>query len=391
MQRQTQIEIGRRLLDFIDDGKPDMMDQTFQVDVTHYTSEDQAADEREILFRDYPIIVAASCELSNPGDFVTSEVTGVPALVVRNKDGAARAYINVCRHRGSRVETAKSGSKKRAFTCSYHGWTYDIDGSLKVIPQEFGFEGFDKSCHGLRELPVQEKHGFIWARHSPGEDFDADDYTAGAEQDLDSYGIKNWHHFKSVEIGCRMNWKLVMDTFFEAYHIGKLHTATIAHIFHEMATTFDAFGRNHRMVLGRRKIEELRDLPEDEWDVLPNTAVVYCMFPNTIIVYQADHIEIFRVFPGETPDQSIAILSFLTPEAPLTDKAVDYWQKNLDLLIATVQGEDFPAGETIQAGIPSGAQDHFIWGRYELALEHYHRSIKELLDRPPLIPQKAAE
>ncbi|NQV19887.1 MAG: Rieske 2Fe-2S domain-containing protein [Rhodospirillales bacterium] len=391
MERQTQIEIGRRLLDAVRDGKPDMMDQTFQVDVAHYTSIDQAADEREILFRDFPVMVAASCELPGPGDFVTSEATGVPSLVVRNKNGAARAFINVCRHRGSRVETAPSGSKKQAFTCSYHGWTYDTDGNLKVIPQEFGFEGFDKSCNGLRELPVVEKHGFIWVRHTPGEGFDLSDYTSGIEQDLDAYGLDTWHHFKTTEIRCRMNWKLVMDTFFEGYHIGKLHKATIAHIFNDMATAFDAFGRNHRLVLGRRKIEELRNLPESEWDVLPCTAVTYCLFPNTIIVYQADHVEIFRVFPGERPDESFAILSFLTPEAATTEKAKNYWQKNLDLLIETVKGEDFPAGETIQAGIPSGAQEHFTWGRYELALAHYHKGIKEVLGRPQLLPKKAAE
>jgi phenylpropionate dioxygenase-like ring-hydroxylating dioxygenase large terminal subunit len=98
----------------------------------------------------------------------------VPALVVRNRDGAARAFINVCRHRGSRVESASSGSKKRAFTCSYHGWTYDTDGNLIHIPQDYGFDGLDKSCFGLRELPVVEKHGFIWACHAPGESFEID-------------------------------------------------------------------------------------------------------------------------------------------------------------------------------------------------------------------------
>ena len=206
MRRETQIDIGHRLLDMVRSGKPDMMDATFQVDVDHYVSEDQAAQERDVVFRHYPIIVAASCELPEPGDFITSEATGVPALIVRNQDGAARAFINVCRHRGSRVETERSGSKKRAFVCSYHGWSYDTDGNLKAIPQEFGFEGIDKSCHGLRELPMVEKHGFIWARHAPGEDFDLSDFTGGVEEDLDSFDIGIWHHFQTREIGCKMNW-----------------------------------------------------------------------------------------------------------------------------------------------------------------------------------------
>jgi len=182
-----------------------------------------------------------------------------------------------------------------------------------------------------------------------------------------------------------------MDAFFEAYHIGKLHTATIDYIFYHMATAFDAFGRNHRMVLPRRKIDRLRDQPEDEWDILPSTAVVYCMFPNTIIVHQADHIEIFRCFPGDSPAESRAIITVLTPEKPKTESAVKHWQNNIDLLLAAVQGEDFPAGETIQTGISSGAFEHFVWGRYELAMEHFHKSIKELLGRPPLITRDAAE
>jgi phenylpropionate dioxygenase-like ring-hydroxylating dioxygenase large terminal subunit len=275
--------------------------------------------------------------------------------------------------------------------CSYHGWAYDTDGALKLVPQDYGFPGFDKSCNGLRELPVEEKHGFIWARHTPGESFNVDDYTSGIEKDLAAFGLKDWHHFKSLEVSCQMNWKLVMDTFFEAYHIGKLHTATIAHIFYEMSTTFDPFGRNHRMVLPRRKIDKLRDQPEDEWQVLPCTAIVYCMFPNTIIVWQADHIEMFRAFPGKNHGESRAVITILTPENPQTESATRHWQNNLDLLLAAVQGEDFPAGESVQAGISSGAQEHFVWGRYELAMEHFHKNIKELLGRPPLLPQKAAE
>jgi phenylpropionate dioxygenase-like ring-hydroxylating dioxygenase large terminal subunit len=391
MERPAQIELGRRLLDLVSQGKPDMGEETYQVDLSHYISEDQDAQEREVVFRDYPLIVAASCQLPEPGDFVTSTTSGVPSLVVRNKDGVARAFINVCRHRGSRVETEPSGSKKRAFTCSYHGWTYDIDGSLKVIPQDYGFEGIDKSCHGLRELPVVETKGFVWARHTPGENFELGDYLGGVEQDLSGFNIDQWHHFETREIGCKMNWKLVMDTFFEGYHIGKLHTATISNVFHEMAVTFDAFGPSHRLTIARRTIEELRDKPEEDWDVLPYTALVYCLFPNTILVYQADHIEVFRVFPGDTPGESRAVLSFLTPDKPETEKSVKYWRKNLELLIATVQGEDFPAGETIQAGLSSGAQDHFVWGRFEHALAHFHGGLKDLLGRPPLISRKAAE
>ncbi len=391
MERQSQIDLGRRLLDLVAAGKPDMVDETYQIDVSHYISEDQADQEREVIFRDYPIIVATSCQLPEPGDFITSYATGVPALVVRNRDGAARAFINVCRHRGSRVESASSGSKKRAFTCSYHGWTYDTDGNLIHIPQDYGFDGLDKSCFGLRELPVVEKHGFIWACHAPGESFEIDGFLAGVEKDLDGFKLNQWHHFETREIPCKMNWKLVMDTFFEGYHIGKLHRQSISHIFHEMAVTFDAYGPNHRLTIARQNIEELRNMPDEEWDVLPYTALVYCLFPNTILVYQADHIEIFRVFPGDNPGESLAVLSFLTPEKPETQKLVAYWQKNLDLLVNTIQGEDFPAGETIQAGLSSGAQEHFIWGRFEMALAHYHRTLKDLLGRTPLITRKAAE
>lgn len=76
------------------------------------------------------------------------EAAGVPLVAMRGTDGQVRAFRNACRHRG--MEVARGTGCTRAFTCSYHGWTYDLEGRLRHIPHEAGFPGFDRDAPSAR-------------------------------------------------------------------------------------------------------------------------------------------------------------------------------------------------------------------------------------------------
>jgi hypothetical protein len=113
--------------------------------------------------------------------------------------------------------------------------------------------------------------------------------------------------------------------------------------------------------------------------VLKHVAIVYELFPNTVLVWQGDHMETWRVFPGKTPDESVMHASLYIPEPAATDKAKRHWDRNMKLLLDTVEKEDFPLGEDMQRGFHSDAQDHLLFGRNEPALAHFHRSVHEAL------------
>jgi len=375
MQQAEQIRQGRKLLSYMDERSTAMAEAIYRNPVNEYIDRDVAANERRTLFRQYPINLGLSCRVPNPGDFFTDDYTGVPILVTRDRDGDVHAMINSCRHRGARVASG-NGSDQRSFVCPYHAWSYGLDGALMARPHDAAFASLDKADCSLVRLPVEERHGMIWVVPTPGAPIDVDAHLGGLAEDLAAYGLDTYHHYETRELKRRMNWKLVVDTFLETYHINVLHRKTIHPILHSDLATFDGYNENLRLIAPRRTIDELREQPEAEWDLFTHTAIVSILFPNTVFIMQRDHVETWHVFPdGDDPDCARMFVSLYTPEPAETDSARGHWDRNFDLLLRTVCDEDFPLGEGVQAGFHSGGQSEIVFGRNEPALQHYHRNL----------------
>lgn len=376
MQRDEQIRQAKRLLKMIDARETFMAQAVNQHPVSAYTSADQATRERENLFRGRPNFIGLSCLLPKTGDFITQDFSGIPILLTRDTEGAVRAFMNVCRHRGAKVECADSGGGKRVFICPYHAWSYNLSGALVGRPREDAFAEVDRQSHGLVELPATERHGMIWVAAKPDAEIDVDACLGGLTDDMCAYGLDRYFHFETRVLRRSMNWKLVIDTFLETYHVNVLHTKTIAPIIHSDLATFDAFGPNLRMIAARKSIASLRNQNEADWDVIRHTAAVYVIFPNVVFVMQGDHVETWHVYPaGNGVDECVMYASLYTPEPAETESAKRYWLKNFDLLMRTVEQEDFPLAETMHANFYTGAQRTVVHGRNEPALAHFHQSI----------------
>lgn len=373
MKHDEQVRLIRAAFDAIDCGRPPMAENFSSNDPRIYASPERAAREREILFGRYPIVVGFSSDLARSGDFITEDMAPVPILVVRGDDGVLRAFANVCRHRGARVVSGNGHGAAR-FACPYHAWTYDTAGRLTAIPDEFGFAGLDRAACGLVEFPVAEKYGLVWVRLVPGgAALDPAEIVGGLGDDLESYGIGRFAHQETRVVRRRTNWKLVSDTFWEAYHIKVLHAGNVGPLFVKNLALFDAFGANHRYIGIRKSIEKLRDLPEEKWDLVAHATILMNLFPNTILVMQTDHAEIYRTFPaGDGISDSTTAISILAPAAS------PKWARTMDLLLGVVE-QDFTIGETIQHNFESGALAKVYYGRYEQALEHFHRSLRAAL------------
>ena len=383
MRHAEQIRIGRELLGHIDAGTTHLAGTIYRHNVSDYTCADQLAQERSDLFRRLPLNVGLSCLVPLPGDFLTLDHSGDPILLVRQRDGSLRAFLNVCRHRGAKVARADEGAcgHASAFTCPYHAWSYGLDGRLLGRPDERSFPEYPKENIRLPELPCVERDGMIWVAATPGEDIDA--HLGPAAEDIRAYGLAGYHHYETRVREGRFNWKVLVDTFLETYHLSTLHTETIHPIFFTNLTAFDAMGRHLRMVGARRTIKALRDLPENEWDVIRHTVIVYVLFPNTVFIVQGDHIETWHVHPApDDPNRCTMRISLYTPDPAETDSARRHWDNNFNLLMRTVEEEDFPVGEDMQRGFRSPAQSHIVFGRNEPALAHFHSQVKDALGLP---------
>ena len=374
MLQTEQISVGKQLLEYIDTKTTALSEAVYRQPVDEYLSPVQAKLELERLFRDGPQCVGLSGDLPGPGSYFTHDVCGIPLLLTRDTQNTVHAFLNVCRHRGAKV--ADGCAKARNFACPYHAWMYGLDGKLIARPAEESFQGVDRESHGLVAVPVLEKDGFLWVNPNPNGSLDVVKHLHGMGGDLAAYNLGNYHLYKSTQLHHRMNWKLIVDTFLESYHFCVLHKNTICSIFYENLQTFHSFGPNFRLVSPRRSIEDLRNKDQKEWNLFPHVVGIYILFPNTVYVWQLDHVELWHIYPdADNPNHGSLKLSLYTPDEAVSDSAKAYWDKNLDLVVKVVEEEDFPVGENIQRGFQSGAQDHITFGINEPGLTHFHRGV----------------
>ena len=392
MSRQRQIDLLKRLLHCVDTKTTALADALWRNDVSVYADPQHLAREQQILFRQHPILMGFASDWAKPGAFRTDEYTGVPILVVRGRDSRLRAFLNVCRHRGAKV--AQGCGEARAFSCPYHAWTYDLSGKVIGIPDERCFPNVRNERPSLTELPLCEKYGLVWVIPTPAANgstgFDIEPWLGGLGSELASYGFDCWVFYDRRVIPETMNWKILVDTFHEGYHIGFLHRQSLGSILHGNVADFEAFGHNHRLTFPRKKLERLKNEPEDSWDLMWNTTLIYLLFPNTVLMLQGDHVELSRIFPCEgRVDRAVMELALYVPRAPITQEERTHWDKNMQLVLDVVTGEDFPAGRSIQIGLTSGAQTHTVFGRNEPAMIHYHQSMQAVLCFPREIREAA--
>ena len=349
-----------------------------------YTSPQRFADELRVLFHTGPVLVAMTCELREPGSYVTVRAGQVPLAVVRQRDGGVRGFVNACRHRGATLLADASGDGLRSIVCPYHAWTYDLDGCLRRFPgAEAGFDDVAKDDHGLIEVPVAERYGLIFAIADPtASPFDVDDALHGAEQEIADFAMDDYDHVETREREWSLNWKLALDTFSEPYHIPWLHKDTIAPYYLFDRWILDSYGPHQRFIGCRRSMLTEFDKPsEDDWTLLPHATLQYLLVPNAVLTHQLDHLELWRFQPIAV-DRTLVRTSVYAPRGATRPR--EYFVKNLDVLLGVTEAEDFPMQEQVQRNLASGAVAELVYGKMEPALAAYHAAINARL--PPTEP-----
>ena len=252
------------------------------------------------------MVVALSAHVPNPGDYRAGELAGVPTLTVRQDDGSARVFLNVCRHRGAQLVAPGCGAARR-FTCPYHAWSYRADGALAGITGRATFGELDTEAHGLTELPSAERAGLVFAVLDPAADLDLDGWLAGYDAVLEPLGLDAVEVVEEREL-VGPNWKVAFDGYVDGYHLDILHKDTLGRDVMGNLITCDAWGPHQRVAFARRNIVELRDAPRDEWEPARHLSLVHTVFPHLSIAGNGpDALMVSQLSPGPTPDRSRTI------------------------------------------------------------------------------------
>ncbi len=206
--------------------------QDEKIHASLYTDPHIFEQELERIFYRVWVFVGHESEIPEPGDYVTRQIGRQPVLMVRDKSGGVSVFLNRCAHRGTMVCPADSGNA-RAFTCPYHGWTYNLSGQLTGVPYPGAYgPDFNKSDYGLSRVARCDSYrGFVFASLSPhGPSLDehlghatrlidrACDLSPEGELDLSAGWVK--HRYMS-------NWKMIPENDTDGYHLGFVHIAIL--------------------------------------------------------------------------------------------------------------------------------------------------------------------
>jgi choline monooxygenase len=314
-----------------------------------YSDPDVLRTEQERVFRRFWQYAARADQVAEPGQFVATRAGDVPVLLVHGRDGQLRAFLNVCRHRGSLV--CEGEGRRETLQCPYHAWTYDLDGSLRSAPRTDREPGFERDGLDLVPLSVGIWGPFVFVNPDDNAAPLAD--TLGALPDLlASVGIDlgGLRFLRRTEGEYEANWKVCCENYLECYHCQVAHPG-----FSKVVDVSPDAYRLEQSTWFSSQFGPLRDRPAGEFD--PSGEVergqFHFLFPNTTI----------NVMPGR-PNLSIGPVIPLGAERTyrfldyyVAPDADDEWIADLLAFDDQVGAEDRVLVERVQAGVRSSVLD----------------------------------
>jgi len=370
--------LAARALEHLRAGTTDQAPDRMAMPVSAYLDEERYKRELEGIFGRVPVSVAMSVELPEPSNFLARTVMNLPLLITRNSEGEINVFLNVCRHRGARICPDGAG-KQRKFSCPYHAWVYDNNGHLMGMYGEKTFGETDRDSLSLTRLPCAERHGIIFASLKPDSEFDIDKWLGEMGDRLASLQLDKLYLTELRELDSP-GWKATLDGYLEVYHHDSVHRATVGKHTIGNLLVHDTYGPHQRLTFARPDLKRLDGdgIPEGQGGSY--IRMIHSVFPNlSISGILGDHCLVSQVWPAPTPDRTITRQFLLASSAPANDEQREAVEEFSALTLQAVRDEDYVIVSTIQAGLGSGANKEFLFGRNEPGLQHYHTWIDRIM------------
>jgi Rieske 2Fe-2S family protein len=275
----------------------------------YYTDPDVFAREQQHIFEQMWFCAVRSADLAKPGAFSKVQVGRESVLVIRGRDGALRAFLNVCRHRGAQLCTESSGEIKRNLQCPYHAWTYGLDGQLVAAPNLTKMPDVDRVEYGLHKVHLREWLGYAWVSLAAEPPSFEDDVQGAVAERLGDLASIEHYETQDLEVGRRItydvkaNWKLIIENFMECYHCATIHPE-LTEVLPEFA---DGFAAQYFVGHGAEFAEDAQGFTVDGsegFGRLPGVAddqdrryYAITVKPTVFINLVPDHVIVHRMFP----------------------------------------------------------------------------------------------
>jgi len=264
--------------------------------------------ERQELFLKHWQVAGHISDIPAPGDWLSFDLMGERAVIMRGADGTVRAFHNLCRHRGARVVDGAQGHCKGAMVCPFHGWVYNLDGTLRGAAQPTSFGDMDRSQFNLKPIELNIFHGFLFIRFNPGPQPDIATLLAPFDADFAAYRLTEVLPVATPDWSTDLpvNWKSVRDVDNEGYHVAMAHpglqdlygrTYRDHNLAHGLSFSEGTFGDTPGRIWSVRHYVKLA--PRQDWlpGRLAQSWTYYGLFPNTVFSFTPEAVQFYQELP----------------------------------------------------------------------------------------------
>ena len=380
---------------------------TEPIPIEPYFSEDYWEAEKATIFRKSWLYTGRVEQIPNNGNFFVKELPWCPTslLVWRGRDGAVRAFHNMCSHRGNKLVWDDAGSGN-SFMCRFHGWTFRPDGSVAHIPEQEMFAALNPDDCGLAEVACDIWKGFIFVNLDPEPAVTLAEYLEPLQSELAGYPFAELTTCYAWRAEVQANWKVGIDAFVEGYHVRFLHRLSAAELFQSSETNpyCDGYGFKLWGPHQRVSFPGTPGRPPKAGEMLAfrfgNPAIVeraqgggadmpaclnptgnpswsfddYLVFPNLCLLMFND-MYITHEFTPIAADRVIWEARYYIPQAH--SAAARFAQEYGACLLRDGILEDGSTLEQSQTMFASGAKSHMILGDQETLLRQFHAVVDD--------------
>ena len=342
-----------------------------------YTDPARFDAEIQAVFKREPVLACPSSLIAAPRSYYQLDIVGMPVLVTRTKTGEVKAFANVCRHRGMKLCVGKDPVNAGRIVCPYHAWTYDLDGKLIGMPRSEIFPGIEKKDLGLFQLPCVEAGGLVWVGLDADNPPDFSSVQGELADDMDALGMGSTHVYDKATFTAQANWKLIMDSMLDSYHVTRLHKDSLAMFANDSENQIDRIGPHIRNAAHRGNFE--RALISNDFETVRRFMIFsYIPYPNGIIVVSPDYISlgIVRPIAGDKTEIDYYLLATRPPE---TEKMENRLRRSFDLMRRVFAEEDYWAAEMCDQGLRSGTIKEVQLGGMEIQIRMFQDAVSASL------------